>query len=174
MAICEQTEDPASAKGIVEREVIQIVTPGTVISSSMLDENENNYIASVVAGTIGAIGLSYCDVSTGEIRLTSIKGSGMAESLINELVKINAREIVLDETTGQLLDADNMKNITGAYFNVLAASYYEPYAVRSAILKQFDVSALLGLGIEEDSASEQLWVRFSYIFMKRRRNPWVT
>ena len=54
----------------------------------------------------------------------------------------------------RLLDADNMKNITGAYFNVLAASYYEPYAVRSAILRQFDVSALLGLGIEEDSASE--------------------
>lgn len=153
VAICEQTEDPASAKGIVKREVIQIVTPGTVISSSMLDENENNYIASVVAYD-RAIGLSYCDVSTGEIRLTSIKGSGMAESLINELVKINAREIVLDETTGQLLDADNMKNITGAYFNVLAASYYEPYAVRSAILRQFDVSALLGLGIEEDSASE--------------------
>ena len=153
VAICEQTEDPASAKGIVKREVIQIVTPGTVISSSMLDENENNYIASVVADD-RAIGLSYCDVSTGEIRLTSIKGSGMAESLINELVKSNAREIVLDETTGQLLDADNMKNITGAYFNVLAASYYEPYAVRSAILRQFDVSALLGLGIEEDSASE--------------------
>lgn len=153
VAICEQTEDPASAKGIVKREVIQIVTPGTVISSSMLDENENNYIASVVADD-RAIGLSYCDVSTGEIRLTSIKGSGMAESLINELVKINAREIVLDETTGQLLDADNMKNITGAYFNVLAASYYEPYAVRSAILRQFVVSALLGLGIEEDSASE--------------------
>ena len=153
VAICEQTEDPASAKGIVKREVIQIVMPGTVISSSMLDENENNYIASVVADD-RAIGLSYCDVSTGEIRLTSIKGSGMAESLINELVKINAREIVLDETTGQLLDADNMKNITGAYFNVLAASYYEPYAVRSAILRQFDVSALLGLGIEEDSASE--------------------
>ena len=153
VAICEQTEDPASAKGIVKREVIQIVTPGTVISSSMLDENENNYIASVVADD-RAIGLSYCDVSTGEIRLTSIKGSGMAESLINELVKINAREIVLDETTGQLLDADNMKNITGAYFNVLAASYYEPYAVRSAILRQFDVSELLGLGIEEDSASE--------------------
>lgn len=153
VAICEQTEDPASAKGIVKREVIQIVTPGTVISSSMLDENENNYIASVVADD-RAIGLSYCDVSTGEIRLTSIKGSGMAESLINELVKINAREIVLNETTGQLLDADNMKNITGAYFNVLAASYYEPYAVRSAILRQFDVSALLGLGIEEDSASE--------------------
>ena len=58
VAICEQTEDPESAKGIVKREVIQIVTPGTVISSSMLDENENNYIASVVADD-RAIGLSY-------------------------------------------------------------------------------------------------------------------
>ncbi len=153
VAICEQTEDPASAKGIVRREVIQIVTPGTVISSAMLDENENNYIASVVADD-QSIGLSYCDVSTGEIRLTDIKGLGMAENLINELVKINAREIVLDEATGQMLDMDNVKNITGAYFNILEASYYEPYAVRSAILRQFNVSALMGLGVEEGSASE--------------------
>ena len=85
VAICEQTEDPAASKGIVKREVIQIVTPGTVLSSSMLRENENNYIASVFAGD-DTLGLSYCDVSTGEIYLTSISGSGMKENLVNELV----------------------------------------------------------------------------------------
>ncbi|MCF0144632.1 MAG: DNA mismatch repair protein MutS, partial [Firmicutes bacterium] len=63
VAICEQVEDPASAKGIVKRDVVQIVTPGTAMASSMLSEKENNYIASVYAGE-DKFGLSYCDIST--------------------------------------------------------------------------------------------------------------
>ena len=66
VAICEQTEDPAAAKGIVKREVIRIVTPGTLTSQSMLKENENNYLASIYIDDTGA-GISYCDISTGEM-----------------------------------------------------------------------------------------------------------
>ena len=113
VAICEQTEDPASAKGIVKREVIQIVTPGTVISSTMLKENENSYIASVFADS-ASMGLAYCDVSTGEICLTSMNGSGSRESMINELVKINAKEVVLDSYACEILDVESIKPITGA------------------------------------------------------------
>ena len=69
VAICEQVEDPAAAKGIVKREVIQIVTPGTVLSSTMLNEKENNYIASIYA-VDSQIGLSYCDVSVSYTHLT--------------------------------------------------------------------------------------------------------
>ena len=95
VAICEQVEDPAAAKGIVRREVIQIVTPGTAMTGSMLNEKENNYIASVYtgqtgtgrAGKTGSIGLSYCDVSTGEICLTSFSGPSARQTLINELMK---------------------------------------------------------------------------------------
>ena len=93
VAICEQTEDPAAAKGIVKRDVVQIVTPGTVISSSMLKEKENNYIASIYAED-SSIGVSYCDVSTGEIHLTEIKGIGARDNMVNELVKIGAKEII--------------------------------------------------------------------------------
>ena len=103
VAICEQVEDPAASKGIVRREVIQIVTPGTVISSGMLKEDENNYIASVFADS-ESIGLSYCDVSTGEIRLTSITNPGKREALVNELVKINAREVIMNEETADAID----------------------------------------------------------------------
>ena len=64
VAICEQLEDPATAKGLVKRDIIRIVTPGTVTESSMLDERRNNYFASAY-GEGGAYGLAFCDVSTG-------------------------------------------------------------------------------------------------------------
>ena len=153
VAICEQTEDPAAVKGIVKREVVQIVTPGTVISSSMLKEKENNYIASIYADD-ESIGLSYCDVSTGEIYATEINGVSKRETLLNELVKINAREIILNEATGETLDAEDMKPVTEAYFNFPGDGFYRKDAARDAIKRQFDISALLGIGIEEDSPAE--------------------
>lgn len=153
VAICEQTEDPASAKGLVDRDVIQIVTPGTLISAAMLKENENNYIASAFADG-SAIGFAYCDVSTGEIHLTSISGPRQREDLINELVKISAREVIVDENTKEGLDVDEIQIITDAYFNVAEDHLYRPEAVRDAIRRQFAVSGLHGLGIEEGSAAE--------------------
>lgn len=153
VAICEQTEDPAAAKGIVKREVIQIVTPGTVLSSTMLNEKENNYIASIFSDD-SSIGLSYCDVSTGEINLTSINGNNQLENLINELVKINAREVILDCSTEEAVNTENIKPVTEAYFNILSDEYYSDDAVRASIKRQFNVTALLGLGIEEGSAAE--------------------
>ena len=72
VAICEQTEDPAAAKGLVKREVIRIVTPGTVLSSNMLKEKENNYIASIYSRE-DSICLAYFDVSTGDMNLTTIR-----------------------------------------------------------------------------------------------------
>jgi len=153
VAICEQTEDPASAKGIVKREVIQIVTPGTVLSSNMLKEKENNYIASVFADET-TIGLAYCDVSTGEIALTSIRGTGRRENLLNELVKIDAREILLDSQTSERIDTEDMKPVINAYFNLLEDVFYRPEAVRDAILRQFHITALLGIGVEENTPSE--------------------
>ncbi|MDO4834059.1 MAG: DNA mismatch repair protein MutS, partial [Bacillota bacterium] len=153
VAVCEQTEDPAAAKGIVKREVIQIVTPGTVVSSTMLREDENNFIASVYADDID-VGLSYCDVSTGEIRLTSIENPGRRESLINELVKISAREVILDVHTAEAIDIEDIRPVTEACFNIADESCYRREAARDLIKRQFGVSSLHGIGIEEDSASE--------------------
>lgn len=154
VAICEQTEDPATTKGIVKREVIQIVTPGTVINSGMLKENENNYIASVFSDETGT-GLAYCDISTGEIALTLISDSRESRnSLINELARINAREVILNDETWQLNDIDDIKPVTEAYFNTISDEYYRAGTIRDTIIKQFDVTALLGIGIEEDSAAE--------------------
>ena len=132
VAICEQTEDPASAKGLVRREVIQVVTPGTLLSSTMLRENENNFIASVHGGA-EEWGLAYCDISTGELRLTSLSGAGRETALQDELVKIDAREILMSEETALSLDTDDLGTLTGAYLNTIDSAFYRPEAMRDAI-----------------------------------------
>lgn len=154
VAICEQTEDPASAKGIVKREVIQIVTPGTATSSSMLSEKENNYIASVFADDT-SVGLSYCDVSTGEICLTCLEGTTRRDSMVNELVKINAREVIMDVNTSEAVDLEYIRPVCEACFNIIDDRFYREDALRDAIRRQFSVGASHGIGVEEESASEK-------------------
>lgn len=153
VAICEQTEDPASAKGLVRREVVQIVTPGTVLSSTMLREDENNYIASVHASD-ASFGLAYCDISTGQLLLTSLEGPGRETALQDELVKIGASEILYNEATEAVLDTDALAVNTGAFLNKADDAFYRPQAMRDAILEQFHIGSLQGLGIQEDSAAE--------------------
>lgn len=95
VAICEQVEDPASAKGIVKRDVIRIVTPGTVIEGSMLDESRNNYLAALIASEDRtAFGLCFCDCSTGEIHVTNLTGDDLSLRLSNELGRYNPSEII--------------------------------------------------------------------------------
>ena len=96
VAICEQMEDPATAKGLVDRDIIRIVTPGTVIASSMLDEGRNNFICSIYQDEEGT-GLCLCDISTGEISATAFHGDDTAEHLQNELGRFSPREAILSE-----------------------------------------------------------------------------
>ncbi|MEG2782540.1 MAG: DNA mismatch repair protein MutS [Oscillospiraceae bacterium] len=93
VAICEQTEDPAKAKGLVKREVIRIITPGTVIESNMLDESKNNYLACLCAFE-NRVGICFADVSTGQIHLTEFDGKNAQEKIINELVRFNPSELI--------------------------------------------------------------------------------
>lgn len=96
VAICEQMEDPALAKGLVDRDIIRIVTPGTVISETMLEEGRNNFICSVYADSAGAA-VCFCDISTGEVWVTSFPADGMEEHLENELGRYAPREAVLSD-----------------------------------------------------------------------------
>ena len=153
VAICEQTEDPASAKGLVRREVVQVVTPGTLLSATMLREDENNFIASIHVGPEG-VGLAYCDISTGELRMTGLEGADPVTSMQDELVKINAREILMDEASSELLDMDDLRTLTGAFLNVADAAFYRPEAMRDCLRRQFHTGSLQGLGIPEGSPME--------------------
>ena len=95
VAICEQTEDPAQAKGLVDRDIIRVVTPGTVIASSMLEDSRNNYISAVCAGQ-DAFGLCLCDISTGEVYAASFPtGEEGLAHLQNELARFHPAEAVL-------------------------------------------------------------------------------
>ncbi|MBE6563963.1 MAG: DNA mismatch repair protein MutS [Ruminococcaceae bacterium] len=95
VAICEQTEDPASAVGLVKRDVVRIVTPGTVFEGVLLNEKENNYLCSLCLGEKTAA-LCFADISTGEVSATAVKGEGIAQRLINELSLYSPRELLLN------------------------------------------------------------------------------
>ena len=147
VAICEQVEDPASAKGIVKREVIQIVTPGTLTSQSMLNEKENNYLASVYLDKRG-MSVSYCDISTGELYTTEKTGDGsLIEDVLNELAKINAKEIIFNESSALYWDLDEIKELSGGFVFTMPDSYYQPQAAEDAIKAQFSAFSLSGLGL---------------------------
>lgn len=147
VAICEQTEDPAAAKGIVKREVIQIVTPGTVTSQSMLNEKENNYLASVYMDKNG-MSISYCDISTGELYTTEETSSiDIFEDVLNELVKIDAKEIMINESFALHYGEDEIKAVTGGFLFVMNDSYYQQKAAEDAIKAQFGAISLTSLGL---------------------------
>ncbi len=94
VAICEQTEDPSQAKGIVKRDIIRVITPGTVMESSMLDESVNNYICTAYSSA-NAIGLCFCDISTGQLNVTCIDCKDAISQLKTQLTSYSPKEVIL-------------------------------------------------------------------------------
>ena len=103
VAICEQLEDPKLAKGIVKRDVIKVVTPGTVVESSLLEEKKNNYIMSIYKEGI-YFGLAVCDISTGDFYSTEIKEENNFAKLIDEISKYNPSEIIVNKMMKESTD----------------------------------------------------------------------
>ena len=100
VAICEQLEDPKTAKGIVKRDVIRVVTPGTVIETNMLEEKKNNYIMSISKKGM-YYGLAICDISTGDFYATQIKlPENNFEKLLDEYARYSPAELVVDTAMG--------------------------------------------------------------------------
>ena len=106
VAICEQMEDPALSKGLVKRDIIRIVTPGTVTESSMLDESKNNYYACVY-GQNGCFGAAFCDISTGAFSATAISGPDAEDAVCSELGSFSPTELLLggDAETSETIRA---------------------------------------------------------------------
>ena len=94
VAICEQTEDPAKAKGLVRRDIIRVITPGTVMESSMLNESENNYICSVYADKTHA-GIVFCDISTGQLFVSQFRNDNSFTELKDQLTSYLPKEILI-------------------------------------------------------------------------------
>src|SRR5947209_20463907 len=95
VAVCEQTSDPALSKGLVEREVIRVVTPGTVIDPAMLAAKRNNFLASVVVGR-DAVGIAYVDITTGEFAVTQFSTPEPELALQQELARVGPAEVLVE------------------------------------------------------------------------------
>ena len=147
VAICEQLEDPATAKGMVDRGVIRVVTPGTVTSNTILHENENNYLAAVYADPVG-MAVSYCDISTGELYTTEFYGALCFDDVINELVKISAKEVLVNQKVLDFQDEDQISLLTGSFVRSMSDSYFSEKSAETSIRAQFGGLSLTALGLE--------------------------
>ena len=135
VAICEQVEDPATAKGIVKRDVVRIVTPGTVIESNMLDESKNNYLASVFI-TEKNCGLAFVDVSTGEVHLDSTSSSDTVAHVLNRLGCYSPSEVIINKYGASVKSiADFVKNRLSVDFQIVSEKDYDIHQL-SDVVKQ--------------------------------------
>ena len=135
VAICEQVEDPATAKGIVKRDVVRIVTPGTVIESNMLDESKNNYLASVFI-TDKSCGLAFVDVSTGEVHLDSTSSSDTVAHVLNRLGCYSPSEVIINKYGASVKSiADFVKNRLSVDFQIVSEKDYDIHQL-SDVVKQ--------------------------------------
>ncbi len=124
IAICEQMENPAEAKGIVKRDVIRVITPGTLIESELLSDKKNNYLCSLYLGEF-EYGICFCDISTAEIYATSISGDGIDAKLQNELATYSPVEVVTN--LNSLKFADTAKFIESRLHAMLNDSQYRRF-----------------------------------------------
>ena len=172
VAICEQMEDPALAKGLVKRDVIRVVTPGTLTSGTMLKETENNYIASVYFDEEDSeLSVCYSDISTGELYLTEYHGSDVYQTLLNELVKIKASEIILSEELSSAIDMDELKLLTDAYFDIMPQTTYNENSMKDMILAQFGTISLTSIGLDGNGADVMaLGALLSYLFETQKQD----
>ena len=146
VAICEQVEDPKQAKGIVKREVVRIVTPGTNLNTQALDETKNNYIMCIVYSA-DRYGLSVADVTTGDYLVTEIDSS---TKLRDEIYKFMPSEIICNEAFYMSgMDLDDMKNRLGITIYSLDAWYFDDAICERTLKEHFHVSSLEGLGLKD-------------------------
>lgn len=146
VAICEQVEDPKLAKGLVKREVIRIVTPGTNISPTAIDENKNSYLM-CVASFENTTGICVCDVTTGEYLLTEVSNS---RNVLDEIYKFEPNEIICNDAfLLSDIDFDNLKARYGICISSLEPKYFDDERTKRILLKHFKVNTLIGLGISD-------------------------
>ena len=137
VAICEQTEDPALAKGLVKREVIRVVTPGTVIESNLLSEKRNNYLCSVYMGE-NECGVSFADVSTAQVFATFFCGDGMITKIRNELGTYMPSEVILNLSASKIPEiSDFIRSSLGAMLNDNRPTQFEYPESRRRVSEQF-------------------------------------
>ena len=146
VAIAEQMEDPKQAKGLVKREVIRVVTPGTITSSQVLDETKNNYLMGIVYMD-GIYGISTADISTGDFMVTEVDSD---RELFDEINKFSPSEIICNNAFYMSgVDMDGLKNRYQVVISSLDSRFFGEESCRRILMEHFKVGALVGLGLED-------------------------
>ena len=146
VAICEQIEDPKTAKGLVKRDVVRIVTPGTNLNTQVLDESRNNYLMSVVH-TTNIFGISIVDATTGDYYVTEIDSN---IKLMDEIFKWSPTEIICNDSflvSG--IDIEALKSINNLSLSPLEPWYFDDALCIRALMEHFDVASLDGIGLKD-------------------------
>ena len=153
VAICEQVEDPAKAKGLVKRDVIRVITPGTVIEDSMLDESRNNYLA-CVSITEQGFGLCFADISTGETHITEMPADNSGVTIVNELMRFHPSELLISDEYKKLSSlSEFLKSSFEALITPRDKSSFDINTTENLILKKFSVVSVENIGLKANSPS---------------------
>jgi len=171
VAVCDQVEDPKKAKGIVQREVTRVVTPGTIIDSNLLEGKENNFLGGLALNSSG-FGLTFADISTGELWVTEYQGTDWYHKLETELFRKSPREMVIPRS----LASEHLLRKLFAQLPQIRIEYrdddrYQGKSSRQCLLEHFQVHSLVGLGCDEkELATLSAAAAISYLHQTQKRD----
>ncbi len=148
VAICEQLEDPKTAKGVVKRGVVRVITPGTVIDSSLISEETNNYLMSV-SGDGLVFGISFLDVSTGEFMTTQFTDNHSYDKIVSEAARMHPAECILPPSLFENKKLMQRLKDLGITLNKFDDDAFDPKSSRDRLLSHFTVLTLEGTGCEK-------------------------
>ena len=151
VAVCEQVENPKTAKGVVKRDVVRIITPGTLTDDMLLTAKEDNFLCAVSMGTKHKAAISWVDISTGHFFAQELP----EDRLLDELLRLSPAECLLADRRGELFEAETKKlvsditQLTNAVVTERPGWYFDPYQARQRLLKHFGTTTLEGFGISD-------------------------
>ena len=148
VAVCDQVEDAKIAVGVVKRDVVRIVTPGTVTDDSLLNAREDNFLCAISLGNKNNAALSWVDISTGHFFVFEVAD----DKVLDELLRLGPAECLLADMRGELFEAEMKKlsaqisNLTGSIITERPMWYFDPYQAKQRLLKHFATATLEGFG----------------------------
>jgi DNA mismatch repair protein MutS len=151
VAVCEQVEDPKQAKGVVKRDVVRIVTPGTLTDDMLLESKVDNFLCAISLGTKQQAAISWVDISTGHFFVQQVQ----EEHLLDELLRLSPAECLLADMRGELFEDEmsklsrEIKQLTGTVLTERPSWYFDPYQAKRRLLKHFGTASLEGFGITD-------------------------
>ena len=151
VAVCEQVEDPRTAKGVVKRDIVRIVTPGTLTDDVLLDAKEDNFLCAVGLGAKDRAAISWVDISTGHFFVQQLSEA----KLLDELLRLSPAECLLPDRRSELFETETKKlakdiiQLTKATVTERPSWYFDPYQAKQRLLKHFGVATLEGFGISD-------------------------